>query len=131
MEFNAHIIAYRTQIRLAGACAALANLTELRNRTTTLLATVGELKNAVAKLVCGIDPAHGENNAHVVAYLSQPQEVQYVGRIGQGTKLHPLLVTRLSSGAVSIDGWICNCPGTQRGTARLTWHGPGVRTCRQ
>lgn len=46
-----------------------------------------------------------------------------VGRIGHGSKLHPVI---LSNGRPML---ACTCPGTQQGSARITWYGEGTQTC--
>ena len=47
-----------------------------------------------------------------------------VARIGSGNKLHPILHTERYGW-----GFLCNCPGTQNGQARITWRGPGAASC--
>ena len=47
-----------------------------------------------------------------------------VARIGMGDKLHPI-VQHERYGIL----FVCHCPATQSGQAKITWKGEGTATC--
>jgi hypothetical protein len=49
-----------------------------------------------------------------------------VARIGYGDKLHPIL-DHARYGIM----FLCQCPATRNGQAKITWKGEGAATCRK